>query len=272
MPERDPARRAVITGLGAIMPIGNDFPTYWSNLVAGVTGTRLDPGLRRVGVRGPHRGRGPRLRPDHRHGPQDGPPHEPLHPSRDRGRQGSRRATPGIDFAAMYDGAAGSRRRRRQHRRRRHRGDHRRAPTSTTRKGPRFVSAVRRAGAVGLDGRLHALDGVRPDRPGHHPGRRLRDLGHRLPRRPPAHPTRRVRRRPRRRLRGADRADGRRGALEHDRALEAQRLPGDRVAAVRPDARRVRARRGRRRRRRRVARPRARARRDARSPRSSAAP
>ena len=31
---------AVITGLGAVMPIGNDFPTYWSNLVAGVTGTR----------------------------------------------------------------------------------------------------------------------------------------------------------------------------------------------------------------------------------------
>ena len=40
MTEQDPARRAVVTGLGAIMPIGNDFPTYWSNLVAGVTGTR----------------------------------------------------------------------------------------------------------------------------------------------------------------------------------------------------------------------------------------
>src|SRR5512134_2021370 len=40
MPERDPARRAVITGLGAVMPIGNDFPTYWANLQAGVTGTR----------------------------------------------------------------------------------------------------------------------------------------------------------------------------------------------------------------------------------------
>ena len=40
MPEQDPARRAVVTGLGAIMPIGNDFPTYWSNLTAGVTGTR----------------------------------------------------------------------------------------------------------------------------------------------------------------------------------------------------------------------------------------
>ncbi len=39
-PEQDPARRAVVTGLGAIMPIGNDFETYWSNLVAGVTGTR----------------------------------------------------------------------------------------------------------------------------------------------------------------------------------------------------------------------------------------
>ncbi len=30
-----------MTGLGAIMPIGNDFPTYWANLKAGVTGTRL---------------------------------------------------------------------------------------------------------------------------------------------------------------------------------------------------------------------------------------
>jgi beta-ketoacyl-acyl-carrier-protein synthase II len=41
LPEQDPARRAVVTGLGAIMPIGNDFPTYWANLQAGVTGTRL---------------------------------------------------------------------------------------------------------------------------------------------------------------------------------------------------------------------------------------
>ncbi len=40
MRSQDPARRAVITGLGAVMPIGNDFPTYWANLRAGVTGTR----------------------------------------------------------------------------------------------------------------------------------------------------------------------------------------------------------------------------------------
>jgi 3-oxoacyl-[acyl-carrier-protein] synthase II len=45
LPELDPARRAVVTGLGAVMPIGNDFPTYWSNLVAGVTGTRLIQGF-----------------------------------------------------------------------------------------------------------------------------------------------------------------------------------------------------------------------------------
>jgi len=30
----------VITGLGAVMPIGNDFETYWTNLKSGVTGTR----------------------------------------------------------------------------------------------------------------------------------------------------------------------------------------------------------------------------------------
>ncbi|HTG41909.1 MAG TPA: beta-ketoacyl-ACP synthase II [Methylomirabilota bacterium] len=49
MSELDPARRAVITGLGAVMPIGNDFPTYWSNLVAGVTGTRLIQGFDATG-------------------------------------------------------------------------------------------------------------------------------------------------------------------------------------------------------------------------------
>ena len=48
-PEKDPARRAVVTGLGAVMPIGNDFPTYWSNLVAGVTGTRLIQGFDATG-------------------------------------------------------------------------------------------------------------------------------------------------------------------------------------------------------------------------------
>ncbi|MGO9178109.1 MAG: beta-ketoacyl synthase N-terminal-like domain-containing protein, partial [Candidatus Limnocylindrales bacterium] len=37
-PSSDPARRAVVTSLGAVTPIGNDYPTYWHNLLAGVNG------------------------------------------------------------------------------------------------------------------------------------------------------------------------------------------------------------------------------------------
>jgi 3-oxoacyl-[acyl-carrier-protein] synthase II len=38
MPSADLSRRAVVTGLGAVTPIGNDAKTYWSNLLAGVPG------------------------------------------------------------------------------------------------------------------------------------------------------------------------------------------------------------------------------------------
>lgn len=38
MPSTDPARRAVITGVGAVTPIGNDHPTFWANAKAGVSG------------------------------------------------------------------------------------------------------------------------------------------------------------------------------------------------------------------------------------------
>ena len=31
-------RRVVITGMGALTPIGNDVATFWGNLVAGVLG------------------------------------------------------------------------------------------------------------------------------------------------------------------------------------------------------------------------------------------
>jgi 3-oxoacyl-[acyl-carrier-protein] synthase II len=37
-PPRDPVRRAVVTGLGAVTPIGNDVPTFWRNLTSGVSG------------------------------------------------------------------------------------------------------------------------------------------------------------------------------------------------------------------------------------------
>ena len=38
MPSQDLSRRAVVTGLGAVTPIGNDHPTFGRSLVAGVSG------------------------------------------------------------------------------------------------------------------------------------------------------------------------------------------------------------------------------------------
>ncbi len=38
MPSQDPARRAVVTAMGAVTPIGNDADTFWTNLLAGVSG------------------------------------------------------------------------------------------------------------------------------------------------------------------------------------------------------------------------------------------
>jgi 3-oxoacyl-[acyl-carrier-protein] synthase II len=47
VPNTDPSRRAVITGIGAVTPIGNDYPTFWANAKAGVSGggpiTQFDP-------------------------------------------------------------------------------------------------------------------------------------------------------------------------------------------------------------------------------------
>ena len=47
MPVKDPARRAVVTGLGAVTPIGNTAPAYWEGLLAGRSGvsaiTQFDP-------------------------------------------------------------------------------------------------------------------------------------------------------------------------------------------------------------------------------------
>lgn len=38
MPSADLARRAVVTGMGAVTPIGNDARTFWRNLLGGVSG------------------------------------------------------------------------------------------------------------------------------------------------------------------------------------------------------------------------------------------
>ena len=41
-------RRVVVTGLGAVTPVGNDIPAFWENLLAGKNGigplSRFDAG------------------------------------------------------------------------------------------------------------------------------------------------------------------------------------------------------------------------------------
>ena len=183
------------------MPIGNDFPTYWSNLVAGVTGTRLIQGFDASAFE--VRIAAEVLDFD----PTDGMDAKMarrmtrfIHLGMAAGKEAV--ADSGIDFAAMTQderdrvgvvmntGGGGIE-----------------AIIDGTHvhdtKGPRFVSAFAVPALSGSMGAAHALDGVGPDRPGHDPGRRLRDVGHRLPRRAPPDPDRRVRRRPRRRIRGA---------------------------------------------------------------------
>ncbi|MEP6469363.1 MAG: beta-ketoacyl synthase N-terminal-like domain-containing protein, partial [Chloroflexota bacterium] len=61
---RDPGRRAVVTGMGAITPIGNDPATFWSNLTAGVSGvariTAYDPSNEEVQIAAEVKGFDPR--------------------------------------------------------------------------------------------------------------------------------------------------------------------------------------------------------------------
>jgi 3-oxoacyl-[acyl-carrier-protein] synthase II len=63
-PPRDPARRAVVTGLGAITPIGNDAETFWRNLNGGVSGvariTAYDPSNEEVQIAAEIKGFDPR--------------------------------------------------------------------------------------------------------------------------------------------------------------------------------------------------------------------
>jgi len=61
---RDPARRAVVTGLGAVTPIGNDVATFWTNLVAGVSGvasiTQFDASAEEIRIAAEVKGFDPR--------------------------------------------------------------------------------------------------------------------------------------------------------------------------------------------------------------------
>ena len=77
--------------MGAVMPIGNDFPTYWSNLVAGKTGTRriqsFDPSGFEVQIAAEVLDFDPTKAMD----PKMARRMTPVHPLRDGRRQGGRR-------------------------------------------------------------------------------------------------------------------------------------------------------------------------------------
>ena len=188
MTQSDPARRAVVTGLGAVMPIGNDFPTYWGNLRAGVTGTRsIAASTRRPSRSGSPRRCSTSIRAEFMEPKMARRMSRFIAFAMAAGKEAVTDA--GIDFAAMDEDArdrvgvvvnTGG-------------GGLEQVIDGThihDTRGPALREPVRRARTVGLDGRLHAVDGVPPDRSGHDPGRRLRDVGDRLPRRPAADPDR----------------------------------------------------------------------------------
>ena len=112
MPTSDLSRRAVVTGMGAVTPIGNDAETFWSNLLAGVSGGGPITTFDTTALRREDRGRGQGLRPAGDDGPQDGPAHEPVHPLRRRGRRSRPSTAPGIDFESMSRSSATGRGRR----------------------------------------------------------------------------------------------------------------------------------------------------------------
>ncbi len=84
---RDGERRVVVTGMGALTPIGNDVPAFWDGLVNGRSGidriTLFDP----VEGRQQGRRRDQGLRRRHRHAEEGGPSQRPLRPLRVGGRR-----------------------------------------------------------------------------------------------------------------------------------------------------------------------------------------
>ena len=261
MPEQDPARRAVITGLGAVMPIGNDFPTYWSNLVAGVTGTRtiqsFDASAHEVRIAAEVLDFDPREHMDPKMARRMS---RFIHFAMAAGKEAV--ADSGIDFAAMSQeqrdrvgvvvNTGG--------------GGIEQVIDGThvhDEKGPRFVSpfavpalsgsmgAAMLSMEWGLTGPvITQVAACATSVIAFHDALRLIQTGE-----CDVVVTGGTR--------SAHLADGGGRAGQHDGAVQAQRLPGDRVPTVRWDARRVRPGRGRRCRRRRVAGPRPRAWRDA---------
>ncbi len=239
-PPRDPARRAVVTGLGAITPIGNDVATFWKNLTAGVSGvapiSAFDPSDLEVRIAAEVKGFDPRDWMDFK-----------------QARRMSRFSQLAVAAARQAIDDSGLQI-----------GDHNRDDIAVVvntgggglqdvaigevtyrESGPQRVSPFM---VPMLSPSMAACQiSIQNDTRGPviTSRRRLRVRGPGLRRGPAAHRARRRRRRHRRRHGERDHADRLRGAREHACALEAQRRSGARVAPVRRDPRRLRLRRGR---------------------------
>ena len=240
-PPRDPAARRRDRAGRRSRRSATTCRTFWSNLIAGVSGvariTAFDPSDRG----GPDRRRGEGLRAARLDGLQAGAPDEPIHPARGRRRS---------------PGDRGCRAR-----------DRRRTIATTSRSSSTPVAAAssevcaRRGTSIQTSGpervspfmvpmmspsmaacQVSIQNGIRG--PVITVGRRLRVERAGLRRGAAPDRARRRRRRHRGRHRERHPAGRLRGAGQHGRALEAQRRPDRRVAAVRRGSRRLRLRRG----------------------------
>ena len=224
MIRRTDARRVVVTGIGAVTPLGNDAETYWKNLTAGKSGAGPIAQFDASEFAGALRLRAQGLRADGVDRAAQGAAHGPVraddHRRRADGRGGlghrdrARDRADGVSVATGIGGLRASR-------------------TATTSARPR-----RRPGQPAVDpgdhpehGRRLGLDGARHARPAHLAVHRLRRLEHGGRRGDGRDPARPRGRHARRRHRGGDHRGRHRRVRRDARALAAQRRRRRRRAA-----------------------------------------
>ena len=91
-------KRVVITGMGAVTPLGNDAETFWKNLTAGECGAGADHALRPDRVRRSLRLRAEGLRPDEVDRAPQGAADRPLRADDPRRGAAWPRRTPGFEI------------------------------------------------------------------------------------------------------------------------------------------------------------------------------
>ena len=232
--------RVVVTGLGAVTPLGNSVPEYWRAICEGRSGvgpiTRFDP--KRLDCADRRRGQGLRSpEGDREEGAEEA---RPLHPVRDRRGRGGGRGRQDRLLAGRSD----ARRSARRLRDRRH-PLHPRVAPGAPREGAEPGLAVLRAvpdRQHGVRAALHPLQAQGAELLG---GDRLRDGQPRDRRRVPDHPAGGRRPDGRGRLGGDHRRAAHRRVRADEGAVHAERRADAGLAPVRRRSRRVRPRRGR---------------------------